>query len=95
LASFGTTRGLTGLHSPRSYQFCNQNKQKDSSEGGGASRRLPHTKRLDCRSGARQAEGFGAAARHPISAAVQGRAAAEGFSPELPRAHWTGPELGC
>jgi len=34
----------------------------------------------------------GAAARHSQSARVQGRAAAEGFSPTSPRAHWIGPE---
>jgi len=34
----------------------------------------------------------GAAARHSYSARVQGRAAAEGFSPTLPRAHLVGPE---
>ena len=34
----------------------------------------------------------GAATRHSHSASVQGRAAAEGFSPTSPRAHWSGPE---
>ena len=43
--------------------------------------------------GARQAAP-GAAARHSQSARVQGRAAAEGFSPTSPRAHWIGPEQG-
>jgi len=36
----------------------------------------------------------GAAARHWQSARVQRRAAAEGFSPTSPRAHWIGPEQG-
>jgi len=35
----------------------------------------------------------GAAARHSQHTRVQGRAAAEGFSPTSPRAHWIGPEL--
>jgi len=35
-----------------------------------------------------------AAARHSQPARVQGRAAAEGFSPTSPRAHWIGPEQG-
>jgi len=34
----------------------------------------------------------GAAARHSQFARVQGRAATERFSVQLPRAHWIGPE---
>ena len=44
--------------------------------------------------GKRRDFGPGAAARHSQHARAQGRAAAEGSSPTLPRAHWIGPEQG-
>jgi len=50
--------------------------------------------------GKRRGSSPGTAERHSLSGAIQGRAAAEGFSwellkPSAVRAHWIGPELGC